>query len=66
MNRIEEIESRIKELDADELGVLRRWFLEFDVDVWDRQIEADARLGKLDSLADNARKDHEHGRSTVL
>lgn len=66
MSRIEEIESRIKELDPEELSVLRRWFLEFDADVWDRQIEADARMGKLDSLAEDALKDHENGRSTVL
>jgi hypothetical protein len=66
MSRIEEIESQIRELNPDELSVLRRWFLEFDADVWDRQIETDAGAGKLDSLADNALNDHKNGRSTVL
>ncbi len=66
MTRIEEIESQIKELNPDELTVLRRWFLEFDADSWDRQIEADTRNGKLDSLAESALEDHENGRSTVL
>jgi hypothetical protein len=66
MTKIEEIESRIRELNPDELSVLRRWFLEFVAHVWDCQIEADVRKGKLDSLAENAFKDHENGRSTLL
>lgn len=66
MSKVEEIESRIKELKPDEFSVLRRWFLEFDADSWDGQIEADVREGKLDSLADEALKDHEDGHSTVL
>jgi hypothetical protein len=66
MTRIEQIESQIRELDSDEFSVFRRWFLEFDADLWDRQIKADAQDGKLDSFADNALKDHENGRSTLL
>jgi hypothetical protein len=66
MTRIEQIESQIRELNPHELSVLRHWFLEFDADVWDHQIEADAKDGKLDSLADQAMKDHENGRSTAL
>src|SRR5581483_6795931 len=66
MTRIEEIESQIKKLNPDELSVFRRWFLEFDADSWDRQIEADARNGKLDFFADSALEDHKNGRSTVL
>jgi hypothetical protein len=66
MTRIEEIESRIRELNHDELSVLRRWFLEFDAETWDLQLEVDMRDGKLDSLADQALRDHKDGRSTDL
>ena len=66
MTRIEDIESRIRELSADELSHLRRWFLEFDADAWERQIQEDVRNGKLDSLADDAIEAHKNGRSTVL
>ena len=66
MSKVEQIESQIRELNSDELSALRRWFTEFDADLWDRQIEVDVRYGKLDSLADEALKDHEDGRSTVL
>ena len=63
MSRVEQIESQIRELDPDELSGLRRWFLEFDTDFWDCQIEADIRGGKLDSFADSALQDHENGRA---
>ena len=66
MTRIEDIESRIRELSADELSHLRRWFLEFDANAWERQIQEDISDGKLDSLADDALAAHKNGRSTVL
>lgn len=66
MTRIEEIESRIREPNSDELGTLRRWFLEFDAEAWDSQLEADISNGKLDSLADEALTHHKNGRSTGL
>jgi hypothetical protein len=66
MSRIEQIEDQIRELTHDELSALRSWFLEFDAELWDRQIEADARNGKLDSLVEQALEDHKSGRSTAL
>ncbi|MCX6629321.1 MAG: hypothetical protein NTW28_17020, partial [Candidatus Solibacter sp.] len=65
-SRIEQIEGQVKSLSADELKAFRDWFAEFDADVWDEQIEADAKSGKLRSLAERAHVDHETGRSTVL
>jgi len=66
MTRIEEIESRIRDLNPEELSAFRWWFLEFDSCLWDREIENDAKHGELDSFADDAIKDHKNGRSTVL
>ncbi|HEY6987269.1 MAG TPA: hypothetical protein VH369_02730 [Bryobacteraceae bacterium] len=66
MSRIEQIESQIKELDPDELNAFRTWFLQFEAETWDRQIEADSQNGKLLSLAEQALEDHRAGKSTPL
>jgi hypothetical protein len=66
MSRIEQIEGQVKELRPDELKAFRSWFEQFDAGIWDRQIEADAKSGKLFSVAEQALRDHESGRSTEL
>ena len=66
MSRVEHIEGQVKGLSLDELRAFRDWFGRFDAEVWDDQIEADAKNGKLRSLAERALQDHESGRSTVL
>lgn len=66
MSRVEQIEDQVKVLSAEELAAFRRWFAEFDGELWGRQIEADARNGRLDRLAEGALRDHEAGRSTDL
>jgi hypothetical protein len=66
MSRVERLEGQVKSLSSDELKSFRHWFAQFDAEVWDEQIAADAENGKLQSLAERARRDHESGRSTVL
>ena len=66
MSRVEHIEGQVKSLSLDELTAFRDWFVQFEAEVWDDQIEADAKNGKLRSLAERALQDHESGRSTVL
>lgn len=66
MGKIEQIEREIQVLTPEELATFRKWFLEFDAVVWDRQIEEDARAGKLDTLADKAIKDFKSGRCSEL
>jgi uncharacterized protein YfaT (DUF1175 family) len=66
MSRVESVEGQVRDLSADELKSFRDWFVRFDAELWDDQIEADARNGKLRSLAERALQDHESGRSTVL
>ena len=51
MSELEEIEQRIRKLSPEELAKFRAWFIEFDHLLWDRQIEADSKAGKLDKLA---------------
>ena len=66
MTKVQAIEEQIKSLSANELAELRDWLLEHDWAEWDRQIERDARSGKLDELFANARADHAAGKSTKL
>ena len=66
MSRVEQIEGEVKSLSPDELKAFRDWFAQFDAEVWDHQIEADAKNGKLSSIAERALRDHESGRSTIL
>jgi len=66
MSRVEEIEDRVRVLDSEELKIFRDWFADFDAEVWDAQIAADAKKSKLRALAERALRDHESGRSSPL
>ena len=66
MSEVESIENLIQELSAEELAKLREWFAQYDAEAWDCQMEADAKAGKLDALAERALRDHLAGRSTKL
>ncbi len=66
MSKIEQIEKEIQALTPEELAAFRKWFFEFDAAIWDRQIEEDARTGKLDTLAEKALKDFKSGRGSEL
>ena len=45
VSKVENIEQEVQGLTPSELAAFRRWFLEFDAQVWDRQIEEARRLG---------------------
>jgi hypothetical protein len=64
MSKLEALEQSVSALSAEELVEFRRWFSEFDAAAWDRQIERDVKAGKLDTLADEALRDHAAGKST--
>jgi hypothetical protein len=66
MSKVKELEKQIEQLSAAELAEFRRWYAEFDAQVWDRQFEADVNAGKLDALAEKALHDHAAGKSTEL
>jgi hypothetical protein len=66
MSRVEQLEQQIAQLDPSELRALREWFTRYDAEVWDRQIESDAKSGKLARLVERALRDHEAGRSSEL
>lgn len=66
MTTINEIERAISGLSPEDLSRFREWFLEFDAAAWDRQFEADAAVGRLDALADEALSDLAAGRTKPL
>jgi hypothetical protein len=63
---LSELERAVISLPPDELAKFRAWFVEFDADCWDRQIEEDVRAGRLDAMADEALADLREGRTTNL
>ena len=66
MEKVEAIGHEIEALSEEELEEFRRWFAAFDADAWDRQMEADARAGRLDFLAEEALEDMRTGKVTEL
>jgi hypothetical protein len=66
MSKVNDLERQVEGLSAEELAAFRQWFAEFDAETWDRQFEADAIAGKLDSLAQRAREAHAAGKSSKL
>jgi hypothetical protein len=63
MSKVEKLEREIATLSETELSEFRRWYLDFDATTWDREFDADIRLGALDRFADEAIADHQAGRS---
>ena len=54
MQAVQELQSDVSQLSAEELARFTAWFDEFDAEVWDGQFEEDAKSGKLDRVANRA------------
>lgn len=66
MTKTEKLEVEVKKLNRNELAAFRRWFMQYDSDEWDRQIEEDIRTGKLDGLAKEALGAYKAGKTKEL
>lgn len=66
MTKLEQIEKAIAALPHDDIVALADWFAEFHADLWDKQIEADAKAGKLDKFAAEARAEIAAGKVRPL
>jgi hypothetical protein len=66
VSEVEQLERKIENLPPRDLAKLRAWFVEFDARVWDDQIEADAKAGKLDGLINEALADYKAGKAREL
>ena len=66
MSTVVEIKSAIKKLKPKELRSIGDLVDELREELWDRQIDADAKAGRLDKLADKALADYRAGRCKPL
>ena len=58
---LQELETAITQLPAEELTAFAQWFEEYLADAWDRRIEADIRAGRLDEAGRRADADFDAG-----
>lgn len=63
---VKEVEFAVSQFSRDELSEFRRWFEEFDSDMWDKEIELDIDEGRLDFLIQEAEEDIKAGRTEPL
>lgn len=61
MPQVEQIKQFIESLSREEFALLRKWFSKKDWEKWDKQIEEDSKVGKLDPLINEARKEKQSG-----
>ena len=59
---VEELERAVAELPPEKLAKFEAWFGKFMADAWDKQIEQDAKSGKLDKLFEESMEDFKSGR----
>jgi hypothetical protein len=59
MSTVQEIERAIEKLSDKEIGEIREW-------LWDRDIERDAEAGRLDKFAQEALREHRAGKTRKL
>ena len=64
MSRVEQIEAAIQKLSREEFFRLRDWMRDRFDDEWDKQIEEDARSGRLDRVAQEALAEYRAGKTT--
>ena len=63
---VDEIRTAIQRLPKRELTRFRRWFVQHDAEVWDRQIEDDVAAGRLEALARATLREHRAKRTKPL
>lgn len=63
---VTELEKAVTQLTRRELERFRAWFDEYCADLWDKQIEEDAKAGKLDKFIAEANEDYNAGLSKPL
>jgi len=66
MTKLEKIEQDIAQLNPKEVRALADWLEAYKAELWDRQMEDDAKAGRLDDFIDNARKEIAAGKVRSL
>ena len=63
---VKDIEKAIIKLPPSEVIKLSAWFQEFEAQLWDQEIENDAKAGRFDSRIKQAKSEYAAGRSKAL
>ena len=66
MTTVQLLERKVQKLDRSSLAAFRKWFRKYDSELWDEQIEKDARSGKLEKFAKQALAEHNRGKTKEL
>lgn len=66
MTSIKYLEEQVKQLSPTQRQEFREWFFEWDADDWDRQIDQDAKAGKLDAFAAEALAEYKSGKAKEI
>jgi cell division inhibitor SulA len=66
MSTVQEIETAIQKLKPGEIHEVADWLQELREELWDKQIDADAKAGRLDKLMEEAKQDFLAGRCKPL
>lgn len=66
MDTLQDIQTAVSQLSAQQLAAFRAWFAEFDAEIWDRELERDVAAGRLDALAEEALQALRDGQCTDL
>jgi hypothetical protein len=66
MTKLEKIEESVANLSHDEFWRFAEWFAELQAERWDRQIEQDAKAGRLDKVIAQAKAEIAAGKVTTL
>ncbi len=63
---LQELEAAMRTLSREELAAFRKWFIEFDWEAWDKEIEEDVAAGRFDAVIREVDEDVRAGRLTDL
>lgn len=63
MRSVEEIEVEIAKLKSAEVRQVAKWLVEYEAELWDKQVEVDAADGKLDRYIEEALEEHRQGKT---
>lgn len=66
MTKLDQFKEGIASLDPKDVQKLADWLDEYRNELWDRQIEADAKAGKFDKLAAQALASHKANKTRPL
>jgi hypothetical protein len=61
-----ELEQAVTQLSEQELSRFRTWFDKYYAEIWDKQIEEDAKSGRLDKIIAEANEEYNAGLSKPL